>query len=194
MPSNLRIVDYALGMTGSAHDASAFQSTAAALYPEWLFKDREFAWADSAYKVSRRVIPVHKAPENFNPRNRRFDYVVSSVRVRSEHAMGALKGRWQCLRGLRVLIRNNTEHAKACQWIQVAIVLHNIAIAQEGVAWADHNDRLYEEDVGMERDDAFFDVEDVEDADDLDETVGRQRRNELINELAELDLYHSQNA
>lgn len=176
-------------MTGSAHDAAAFQSTAAARYPDWLFQGREFAWADSAYKITRRTIPVHKAPENLNPRNRRFDFLVSRIRVRSEHAMGALKGRWQCLRGLRVQIRSNAEHAKACQWIQVAIILHNIAIEQEGVAWADHNRRLYKEDVGFEQEDVLDDDDEGLDVADTEEEAGRQRRKELINELAERDLY-----
>jgi hypothetical protein len=46
--------------------------------------------------------------------------------------MGALKGRWQCLRSLCVNIRNNTEHIKACRWITIAIILHNAVIDLEG--------------------------------------------------------------
>ena len=39
-------------MTDSAHDATAFEQTAAVKYPEWLFEGEEFAWADSAYAVN----------------------------------------------------------------------------------------------------------------------------------------------
>jgi len=52
VPSNLRIVDYFLGMTGSAHDAVR--------HPEWFFDRDEFAWTDSAYTVNSRTILVHK--------------------------------------------------------------------------------------------------------------------------------------
>jgi len=40
-------------MTGSAHDAWAFEHTAAAKYPDWFFQGEEFAWADSAYGISQ---------------------------------------------------------------------------------------------------------------------------------------------
>lgn len=46
--------------------------------------------------------------------------------------MGALKGRFQALRGLRVKIKSNEEHKKALQWITVAIILHNLIIDVEG--------------------------------------------------------------
>lgn len=46
--------------------------------------------------------------------------------------MGALKGRFQCLRGLCVNINSNADHIKACQWITVAIILHNLIIDVEG--------------------------------------------------------------
>jgi hypothetical protein len=45
--------------------------------------------------------------------------------------MGALKGRWQCLRGLRVSIKKKTEHVQACRWVTIAIILHNIVIDVE---------------------------------------------------------------
>lgn len=36
------------------------------------------------------------------------------------------------MRGLCVNIYNNCEHKKACQWITVAIILHNLIINIEG--------------------------------------------------------------
>ena len=137
-PSNLCIVDYAHGMTGSAHDAAAFAHTAAARYPDWLFKGNEFAWTDSTYTLTSRTIPVHRRPASLIRRNAIFDAAVSHLHVRSEHCMGALKGRWQCLRGLRVLINSKRQHIKACRWISVAIILHNIGIDIKGKEWARH--------------------------------------------------------
>lgn len=62
VPSNLRIVDYVHGFTGSAHDATVFEHSAAVKYEDWFFDGEEFAWTDSAYGVSPRSIPVHKEP------------------------------------------------------------------------------------------------------------------------------------
>ena len=71
--------------------------------------------------------------------------------------MGALKGRFQCLRGLRVDINSNLDHAKALQWITVAIILHNLVIEVEGRAsgvqfLADHghNEELDDRREGVE--------------------------------------------
>lgn len=119
-------------MTGSAHDATAFQHTTAAKYPDWFFEGEEFAWTDSAYAINSRTIPVHKKPASLIPENARFDRMVSHLRIRSEHCLGALKGRFQCLRGLRVEISNNEQHVKACRWITIAIILHNLIIDVEG--------------------------------------------------------------
>ena len=100
VPSNLHIVDYLHGMTGSAHDSAAFAHTGAAKHPDWFFDGDEFAWADSAYAVNSRTIPIHKQPASFIYENALFNGVVSHLRVRSEHCIGVLKGRFQCLRGL----------------------------------------------------------------------------------------------
>lgn len=119
-------------MTGSAHDANAFAHTAAALYPDWFFGDGEFAWTDSAYTCNSRMVPVHKEPASFRPENALFDKTLLRLRVHSEHCMGLLKGRFQCLCGLRLQIRNNQEHVAACQWITICIILHNFLIEVEG--------------------------------------------------------------
>ncbi|KAJ3546405.1 hypothetical protein NMY22_g2072 [Coprinellus aureogranulatus] len=131
-PSDLRIVDYSHGFTGSAHDAAAFEWTAAIKYPDTLFEGKEFAWGDSAYPLLEHLIPVHRQPASFEPDNKFFDRVVAGLRVRSEHCMGALKGRFQCLRGLRVNIESADDHKKACRWITIAIILHNLVIDVEG--------------------------------------------------------------
>ncbi|KAF7377320.1 DDE Tnp4 domain-containing protein [Mycena sanguinolenta] len=138
IPSTLRIADYSLGYTGSAHDSAAFEGTAAFKHPDWLFQGDEFAWGDSAYTLSSRVIPVHKRPASLIPDNATFDRAVSHIRVRSEHCMGALKGRFQCLRGLRVNINSNEDHWEALRWVTVAIILHNLVIYVEGEVSAAH--------------------------------------------------------
>jgi hypothetical protein len=42
--------------------------------------------------------------------------------------MGALKGQFQCLQGLCIPIDSKSEHYKACCWVTIAIILHNLII------------------------------------------------------------------
>ncbi|KAG9076183.1 hypothetical protein FS749_012072 [Ceratobasidium sp. UAMH 11750] len=133
--SHLRITDYSVGSTGSAHDALAFRTTAAYRYPHLIFKNDEFAWADSAYTASYRIIPIHKAPANREPRVRAFDKAVSHLRVRSEHCNGLVKGRWQSLPGLWILINRRRDHVAAMDWISACIVLHNICVDVGDEEW-----------------------------------------------------------
>lgn len=79
MPSNLWIVDYAHGLTGSAYDASAFEHMAAAKYADWFFERDEFAWVDSAYPVTLRTIPVHKCPAALLAENTTFDSAIANL-------------------------------------------------------------------------------------------------------------------
>ena len=60
--SSLRIIDYAHGFTGAVHDSNAFRHTCAFMHPQWLFEGEEFAWANSAYTPSNRIVPVYKEP------------------------------------------------------------------------------------------------------------------------------------
>jgi hypothetical protein len=159
-------------MTGSAHDAAAFEHTAAAKYPEWLFKDTEFAWTDSAYAVNSCTIPVHKQPASLDPANTLFDKLVAHLRIRSEHCMGALKGRFQCLRGLRVDIKSKRDHDLACRWITIAIILHNLIIDVEGPNFAHY----FQADHGQgEENDDRGDADEPQDNDLVEDSEDKRR-------------------
>lgn len=190
MPSNLRIVDYSYGFTGSAHDATTFEYTAAARHPDWLFKGEEFAWTDSAYSLTPRTIPVHKKPASLQRQNTIFDHMVSHVRVRSEHCMGALKGRFQCLRGLRVSINTPAEHLRALRWIKVAIILHNLIIDVEGQASGQYFRSVHTAD---EEDEDSGAVDEDTDADQENDD-GEAKRRCLIAELLEFRYQRTFNA
>ena len=175
-------MDYSHGLTGAAHDASAFEHTAAFKYPEYLFSGQEFAWADSAYPLGERLIPVHKQPASNRRENAIFDKAVSHLRVRSEHCMGALKGRFQCLRGLRVAINNPDDHIKATKWITCAIILHNLVIDVDGGVSSVYFQSMHggndeEEDSGREEE------EEEDHGDYEEENMGSTKRRQLTAEL-----------
>lgn len=110
------------------------------------------------------MIPVHRQPASFIPENTIFDKFVSHIRVHSEHCMGALKGRFQSLWGLRVNIFDNYDHKMACWWVSIAIILHNLIIDVEGSDsggefMPNHTASQEEEDSGPRAEDPRAEVE-----------------------------------
>jgi hypothetical protein len=77
------------------------------------------------------IILTYSRPEKFDKDNTDHNYHVSRVRIRSEHCMGYLKGRWSSLRGLRLRIDDPDAHKFATLWIASCIHLHNFAIGHE---------------------------------------------------------------
>ncbi|KAH9467337.1 hypothetical protein Pst134EB_002356 [Puccinia striiformis f. sp. tritici] len=59
---------------------------------------------------------------------KRFNHHLSSIRVRNEHCIGILKGRFQSLRGLRKDLSSAGTMEKITHWISACIVLHNFLL------------------------------------------------------------------
>lgn len=53
------------------------------------------------------------------------------VRIRSEHAIGYLKGRFHSLKNLRIKIKDKTTHILATYWIAACIGVHAFAMRCE---------------------------------------------------------------
>jgi hypothetical protein len=91
------------------------------------------------------------------PGNALFNAHISRVRIRSENAIGYLKGRFQSLKSLRILIKNKRDHQLATYWILACVVIHNIALDVEAEQRAEDEevecDPFYEG-CDMYRDDA----------------------------------------
>ena len=111
---NLRIINYVIGHCGSAHDSTVFHDSRTYCNSSILFNENEWMWVDSAYALDSWCIAPYKRPHTALPENKTFNYHLSwvrssfhsfrnssecfeQVRVKSEHAMGYLKGRFSSL-------------------------------------------------------------------------------------------------
>ncbi|CAA7264516.1 unnamed protein product [Cyclocybe aegerita] len=126
-----QIIDYAVGLPGSQHDASAWEETRTFQHHSQLLEDGEWVWADSAYPLQKWCQAPYKKPEKLTRDNTTHNYHVSAVRVRSEHCVGYLKGQWSSLRGLHVAINNSAGLQYATLWIIACIHLHAFAMKHE---------------------------------------------------------------
>jgi DDE superfamily endonuclease len=89
-------------------------------------------------------LPIIKAdittrPENETQENTTHNYYVSKVRIRSEHCMGFLKGRWSSLRGLRIRINDEKGLQYAALWVTACIHLHAFAIDHEDMQFVNRD-------------------------------------------------------
>ncbi|PLW31521.1 hypothetical protein PCASD_20623 [Puccinia coronata f. sp. avenae] len=66
--------------------------------PGQFFDQNQFLLADSAYPSNQYTIPAYKGADLLIPENVDFNYHLAQSRVRIEHAIGILKGRFANLK------------------------------------------------------------------------------------------------
>ncbi|KJA13569.1 hypothetical protein HYPSUDRAFT_119452, partial [Hypholoma sublateritium FD-334 SS-4] len=105
---------------------TVFRSSRTYMRSQHLFTGDEWLWADSAYALDSWCVTPFKKPLSTIPDNAKFNYHLSRVRVKSEHAMGYFKGRFCSMRGLRQQIDDARDHERAVAWIKACIVIHTL--------------------------------------------------------------------
>lgn len=125
---DLQIIHFPYGHTGSMHNATAWAQTRLTREHNTLLTEGEWVWVDSAYPASKSlwvphdnsclmsnqiqtwVVAPYRAPERSHPNNAMFNEHVSKLCIRSEHAIGFLKGQFPSLKGLWVQINYANMH------------------------------------------------------------------------------------
>jgi len=191
LPQSLLIVDYSLGHTGSVHDAFAFRSTRTSKNHDRIFGPGEWMWVDTAYPPETWSVAPFKKPANeqLTANQKTYNYWVSKIRIRVEHTIGLLKGRFQSLKEIRVQLINTKRHLIIIMWARVCIILHNLIIRIE----CDNFDETWRESLvqaGLDHHGANSDVDEEDEPRDMLEqarrrleTPGQRFRNELMNDL-----------
>ncbi|KAF8824329.1 hypothetical protein HHX47_DHR8000194 [Lentinula edodes] len=103
---------------------------------EWVEAATCAAWRNSWIFVDGTLIPLAEKPAYHGEAyfDRKSNYSLNvQVRIRSEHAVGHLKGRLQSLRGLCQQILDEQSHRHALEWVWTCLVIHTlIHIIEEG--------------------------------------------------------------
>lgn len=133
-----------VGMPGSVHDSRVFHAMSLHTSRERYFKPEEYLLADNGYPCYPHIIVPFKKPAANLRENRRFNFALSNMRVRVEHAIGILKSRFMSLRGLRMNLYRRSHIVRAVEWVKACIILHNIVMKQND-DW-DYEESFQEED------------------------------------------------
>jgi len=122
-----RIRHIQLGWPGSVHDQRAHESSEVVRHSENFFRHRQdYLTGDSAFTPSMMVIPVFKKPKgsSLTEIQEAFNRQISIWRVSSEHTIGILKGRFQWLKAIGSMFRNNDDLKKIIHTILTAVILN----------------------------------------------------------------------
>lgn len=76
------------------------------------------------------MIP-YKRPVNQRLGNKTFNYHLSKIRIKSEHAIGYLKGQFELLKRLRLNIFTKEDIVYVTDWINACMILQCFCIDQE---------------------------------------------------------------
>ena len=89
-----------------------------------LLEPGKWYWGDASYPLNKWLIIPYKRPDSERRDNRIFNTTLSKIRIKSEHAIGYLKGRWQSLKSLQIQINNKKDVTYAMAWVNACIILH----------------------------------------------------------------------
>jgi len=95
------------------------------------FSENEFNLGDSAFSNSAFMVSSFKkqSGEEIPEEHERFNKLLSKVRMRSEHTIGILKGRFPWLRSIRMKItKNKRSLRRILRLLDDTIILHNMLL------------------------------------------------------------------
>jgi hypothetical protein len=102
------------------------------------------------------VTAPYKKPASLEDDNETFNNHVSMLRIRSEHAIGFLKGRFHSLKHLRVNIADESSHKLATYWVSACVGIHAFAMECEEDPDSDDPDPFIAE--GLSESDSNIDM------------------------------------
>lgn len=125
-----RIFSIVQGCTGAAPDCFVQTLANWHRHPGIVFSVGQNLLGDKGKKYSAQEVGPYLRPECTSSERRNFNVQMSRLRVRSEHVIRALKGRWAILKELRLGLSQEKDSAHATTWILECCVLHNICFGE----------------------------------------------------------------
>ena len=182
---NCRVTYFLAGWPGSVHDNRVLRNTKLFKNKAEYFGLNEYLLGDSAYSSSQIMVQALKKTRgqyDLPIRKERFNTLLAEVRIKSEHCIGILKGRFPCLRRINVWIRKGRSQLKhIVDIVTVSIILHNLMI--------DYEDKIPQEwynEINKEINWEIYDEEyssDEEVDHNIDNDMDIDRRNEVFKHI-----------
>jgi hypothetical protein len=125
-----RVLYFLAGWPGSVHDNRVWRNCEMYLQPDTFFSSSEYLLGDSAFVPGEHMIPAFKHPpkSNMPAEESKFNTYLAKPRVKSEHCIGLLKGRFPWLKNIRITIHEKKDLKEILKFVTAAVILHNLLI------------------------------------------------------------------
>ena len=126
-----RIRYYLAGFPGCVHDNRVYNNTPLFQEPESYFGNNFYLLSDSALTNSNSVVSSFKCVkgQKLTSIQEDFNTLLGRARVLAEHTIGMLKGRFQILKSIPMVITNKKKSVKRIlRVIDCCVILHNLLI------------------------------------------------------------------
>jgi DDE superfamily endonuclease len=152
---NKRIRHYLAGFPGTAHDNRIYQNRKLYQQPELYFGKNQCIVGDCAFENTNHMVTSYKKlyKQTLPNDNEGFNTYMGKIQITSEHTIGMLKGRFQFLRLIPMIIDNSPNSIRhILRVIDCCIILHNLLVdVGDNIIpeeWCDDND-VINDDVGV---------------------------------------------
>ena len=143
---NKKIRHYLAGYPGCAHDNRVYNATGFVKCPNDYFAEMEHNIGDSAFQNSPFMVSSFRKAkgELLESNHESFSTKLAIVRIRSEHGIGILKGRFPWLRSIRMKVTDDPNSVRLIlRLLDATVILHNMLIEygeEEKDEWIDCDD------------------------------------------------------
>ncbi|ETV63705.1 hypothetical protein H257_19364 [Aphanomyces astaci] len=134
------IRDIYTGWPGSTHDNRLWRNSKLFIHARQYFDRSQFLLGDSAYQLSSCLVPAFKNQTHQVMEHHKswFNSHIAKGRIKAEHCIGMLKGRFQYLKRIRKVMDGKPAMASIIKTILAASILHNILVTEDDIvpaAW-----------------------------------------------------------